>query len=145
MYNVRGGCRCGNIGLELSLSQVPSAYAPRACDCDFCRSHAAAYVSDPKGSLTLTLRDPSQTARCRQGSGTAEFLVCTQCGVLAAVLYESAGRSYAAVNSKTVNGGLDFGAAQAVSSKRLSPQEKQQRWRELWFRQVRLQGESSRG
>jgi hypothetical protein len=137
MHALRGGCNCGNIRLELSLSQTPAAYAPRACDCDFCRKHVAAYVSDPAGALTIRIRDAALTERHRQGSAQAEFLLCTRCGVLTAVLYKDAGRTYAAVNARACDA-TGFGAEQSVSPKKLAPGQKSERWRALWFPDVSI-------
>jgi len=135
MHEVGGGCHCGNIRLELALSQAPLNYAPRACDCDFCRKHAAAYVSDPAGALTIHIRDAKLTSRYQQGSTQAEFLLCCRCGVLTAVLYEGAGRRYAAVNARAVDDAA-FGPEQAVSPKILAPEAKSERWRAVWFQDV---------
>ena len=137
MHASHGSCYCDNIRLELSLSQAPASYGPRACDCDFCRKHAAAYVSDPAGSLSIHIQDLALTSRYRQGSGQAEFLLCTRCGVLTAVLYEDAGRLHAAVNARAC-GDAGFGPEQAVSPKLLSPGDKSARWRSVWFSEVRV-------
>ena len=72
MVTVSGGCHCGNIGVELQLTRAPDSYSPRACGCDFCRKHGAAYVSDPDGALHMRIADPAQAGRYRQGSGQAD-------------------------------------------------------------------------
>jgi hypothetical protein len=139
LHKLSGGCHCGNLRLEMALSRAPDSYAPRVCDCDFCVKHAAAYISDPQGSLSLKVDDASRLARYRQGSGQAEFLLCTGCGVLAAVVYEEAGRRYGAANVRAFQG-EPFGAAQAVSPKQLGPDEKTSRWQTVWFPEVSLSG-----
>jgi hypothetical protein len=138
MHKVSGGCHCGNLVMALELTRAPETYNPRACDCDFCRKHGAAYVSDPQGSLTLRIRDESQTGRYRQGSGQAEFLVCRNCGVLVGVLYGSEGRLYAAANAKAIEGKTGFGPDQPVSPKTLSAGDKARRWQDVWFSKVTL-------
>ncbi len=55
MSTVLGGCDCGNLSVELELSEPSNSYRPRACDCSFCRKHVAAYVSDPKDRCALKL------------------------------------------------------------------------------------------
>src|SRR5450756_2542718 len=50
MNKVSGGCHCGNITVDLELTAEPETYHPRVCDCDFCRKHGAASLSDTKGS-----------------------------------------------------------------------------------------------
>lgn len=137
-YAVSGGCHCGNIRVDLELTTEPSSRHPRACDCDFCRKHGAAYVSDPQGSLRLKIDDRSRTNAYRQGSDLAEMLLCTRCGVLVGALYRSAGRIYATLNVRVLEG-ASFGAEQTVSPKKLGADDKISRWRELWFSDVKVE------
>jgi hypothetical protein len=138
MHRFGGGCYCGNIHLEVTLPREPSAYRPRACDCDFCQKHGAAYVSDPQGSLVIRTQDERETARYRQGSGLAELLLCRTCGVLVGALYSGEGRLCASVNFKALDCRADFGAEQAVSPKKLAADEKIKRWQDLWFADVKI-------
>ena len=139
MPRLAGACHCGNLKLEFTLTRTPGDYSPRACDCDFCTKHSAAWLSDAEGALTIRIQDPAKTRRYRQGNELAEFLLCTGCGSLAAVLYRNeAGRLFAAVNARTVDGGRAFGPAQPVSPKQLSGEQKTKRWQEVWFPQVEL-------
>ena len=136
MQSVEGGCHCGNIRMQLQFTREPAAYRPRACDCDFCRRHAAAYISDPQGSLSVWITDNSEAGRYRQGSGQAQFLVCKRCGVLAAALFEGDGQLYAAVNARAVDPLVSFGKEQPVSPQKLGAADKAKRWQELWFHTV---------
>ncbi len=137
MHRLGGGCHCGNIRVELELTRSAGTYNPRACDCDFCRKHRAAYVSDPQGSLLIQIRDERDCGRYAQGSGQAELLLCRHCGVLIAPLYREAGRVYAAVNINVVEG-VAFGAQQTASPKALAAADKVKRWKDLWFSNVTL-------
>jgi hypothetical protein len=137
MHRLGGGCHCGNIRVELELTRSAGTYNPRACDCDFCRKHRAAYVSDPQGSLLIQIRDERDCGRYAQGSGQAELLVCRHCGVLIAPLYREAGRVYAAVNVNVLEG-VAFGAQQTASPKALAAADKVKRWKDLWFSNVTL-------
>src|SRR6185312_13731802 len=74
MHKLKGQCHCGNVRVEIELVRSPETYNPRACDCDFCSKHAAAYVSDPQGSLLMQVRDDAGISRYRQGSGAAECI-----------------------------------------------------------------------
>lgn len=56
----------------MELPHASCAYHPRACDCDFCRKHGAAYISDPQGAVRIQVKDAQQLGRYRQGSGIAE-------------------------------------------------------------------------
>jgi len=138
MQTLAGGCHCGNIRIELDLTRAAGTYSPRACDCDFCRKHQAAYISDPQGALRLTVREQRDATRYAQGSGQAELLLCRNCGVLVSPLFTDSGRLYGSVNVNAVEGAAAFGPRQPVSPQTLSPEEKAQRWKTLWFSDVTL-------
>jgi hypothetical protein len=138
MTLLRGGCHCGNVALEVQLSRAVDSYRPRVCDCEFCRKHGAAYVSDPDGALLLRVRDAARLGSYRQGSGAAEMLVCRTCGVLLGALYRDGERIYGVVNSRSLEAPQGLGAEQPVSPQTLGPEQKQQRWRQLWFANVTI-------
>lgn len=138
MHGMSGGCHCGNILVAMQLPQEPGSYAPRACDCDFCRKHGAAYVSDPRAALTLWIRDERGAGRYAQGSGQAEMLLCRDCGVLVGALYRSNGRLYGVVNATVLDGDTRFGAEQPVSPQTLSAEQKVQRWQQIWCANVSI-------
>jgi hypothetical protein len=139
MAMISGGCHCGNIRIDLELAHAPEIYHPRACDCDFCVKHNAAYVSDPQGSLVIHIQDDLMIGKYRQGSGQAEFLCCSNCGVLVGVMYRNGGQYHAAVNARAVQGGKPFGPEQSVSPKKHSAEDKVQRWLEIWFPSVSIE------
>jgi hypothetical protein len=128
---VTGGCHCGNLRVRLELARAATAYSPRACDCEFCRKHGVAWVSDPDGALRIQIIDDRELARYRQGSGSAEMLLCRVCGVVVAATYHS---RHAAVNARVLDAA--FAADQVVSPRLLSPDDKTQRWQALWFADV---------
>jgi hypothetical protein len=138
MYALSGGCHCGNLRIDMMLSREARSYQPRACDCDFCRMHGAAYVSDPKGSLLVRIRTAGDRGSYRQGSGQADLVYCRQCGVLVGAHYEEQGRVYATVNSRIIDGPTPFGAEQTASPRTLSGEQKAMRWREIWFSNVNV-------
>ena len=137
MQHLRGQCHCGNITLQIALTGSPESYRPRACDCDFCRKHGAAYLSDPEGSLTIEVADADLGRRYRQGSGAAQMLLCGQCGVLVAALYEDAEDRLGAVNVRALRGAA-LGQPEPISPKTLTADQKIARWRRLWFRNVQV-------
>jgi hypothetical protein len=138
MHTLSGGCHCGNILLELELSQDPSAYRPRACDCTFCSKHGAAYISDAQGSLRIQIGAERDSRMYRQGSGIAECLLCANCGVLVGALYRCDGQTYAAVNAKVIDVPGGVGEEQPVSPKSLVDSDKVGRWQNIWFSNVSL-------
>lgn len=127
-----GGCHCGALRWRFDSALDLAGFAPRACDCDFCRRHRAAWVSDADGTLRIEA-DRARLRRYRQGSGQAQFLLCGDCGVLAAVVARADdGRLLGAVNSAAFAAHDAFCAETVVSPQRLEPAAKLQRWTQLW-------------
>ena len=135
---LEGGCHCGAITLAFSTRLVPATTAPRACDCSFCRAHGAAWISDAAAQLVVQVHRPDRLRRYRQGSEAAQFLLCGDCGVLVAVVFEDGHQRYAAVNTGCLAARDAFAPAVAASPQRLTPEEKAARWRHLWTRDVRM-------
>ena len=144
MQEVNGGCYCGNIRIQASFSRDLASYNPRACDCDFCLKHAAAYVSDPLGRLRMEIRHELEVNRFRQGSNTAEMLLCRTCGVLVGALYREPNRLFGTLNAKALDARGSFGPEKTVSPKLLPTDQKVQRWCDLWFPDVLLDAPSER-
>lgn len=135
---LRGGCHCKRISVEFTTLEEPRAMTPRACDCSFCRKHGAAYLSDAAGQLRIVAGSPDALRSYRQGSETATFRLCSECGVLVAVTFEHDGRLYGAVNATCLDGDLDLGASIPASPQALSPEQKVARWLQVWVPDVQL-------
>lgn len=138
MIKLGGACHCGNIGVDLALPNPAEHYQPRVCDCDFCRQHGAAYLSDPAGALSISVKDPRLLGRYRQGSAIADCLFCRHCGVLVGISYQDGEQLFATVNWRVLEKQTGFGAPLAVSPKTLSAAEKVERWKSVWFSRVAL-------
>lgn len=139
MWRLSGGCHCGNVLAEVGLTKPPATYNPRVCDCDFCRKHGTAYISDPAGSLRLHVNDEQYTIRYRHGLAIAEFLLCSHCGVvLGAMLRGDSGQLHGVCNARVLEGWSQFGSEQGVSPKSLSASERVRRWQSLWFSELSL-------
>lgn len=127
-----GGCHCGALRFEFSTAQVLAVFSPRACDCDFCTRHRAAWVSDAAGSLRIEA-DGARLRRYRQGSGQADFLLCAECGVLVAVMARTDdGRLLGAGNRNAFDDRDAFAGETTVSPQQLGPGAKLSRWSQLW-------------
>jgi hypothetical protein len=94
----RGGCHCGNLRVDLRLSQSPAETRLRACGCSFCRAHNTRTTSDPDGSADIRTADWSMVERYRFGTGTAEFLICKRCGVYIGAIGETASGARVVIN-----------------------------------------------
>jgi hypothetical protein len=135
---LHGACHCGALRVEFGTGQDPATIHPRACDCSFCRKHGAAYVSDPAGSLSVTETVDGMLGDYRQGSNTAQFLLCRRCGILVAVLFVEESRTFGAVNSRCLDSDLRFGETVSASPQKLGADEKIFRWRQLWIADVKV-------
>lgn len=127
-----GGCHCGALRWQFDSGQALAAFTPRACDCDYCTRHGAAWVSDPAGRLRLRATR-GKLRRYQQGSGQAEFLSCRDCGVLVAVVaHGNDGRLLGAANHNAFDACASFGEPAMVSPQQLAPDTRLERWSRLW-------------
>lgn len=104
-HTITGACHCKNLSFELSTRTPPTEIRARACDCRFCRMHAARNWSDPEGTALIRIADERNTHKYRFALGTADFYICRVCGgYLAAVLSDDEG-TWSTVNLRMT--GLD--------------------------------------
>jgi hypothetical protein len=98
---IAGGCHCGNIRFVLAWEPDPVEIVARACTCGFCTKHGNIWTSKPDAQLDIAIRDPSFSASYEFGTKTAQFHICTKCGVTPAVTCLIDGKLYAVVNVNT--------------------------------------------
>src|SRR5437764_712256 len=89
---ISGSCHCGNITFSLDWRPEPAEIPARACSCSFCLKHGGLWTSCPTGSLRITIRQPALVSRYSFGTRTAEFQVCSSCGVVPVVTSRIDGR-----------------------------------------------------
>ena len=102
MNELRGSCHCENIEFTLFTEKSADDLMPRRCSCSMCRRHGASYISDPGARLALRYHDPSLLSVYRFGHGTAQWIICSRCGVLTAVLCEIDDRLHAVVRVQSL-------------------------------------------
>src|SRR4051812_12866773 len=95
---IRGRCHCGNIAFTLTWEPEPAEIPARACACSFCAKHGGVWSSSPDAALEVAVADPALVSRYAFGTHTADFHVCTRCGVVPLVTSEIAGNVYAVVS-----------------------------------------------
>ena len=95
---ISGSCHCGNITFSLDWRPDPAEIPARACSCSFCLKHGGLWTSCPTGSLRIMIRQPALVSRYSFGTRTAEFHVCSSCGVVPVVTSRIDGRLYAVVS-----------------------------------------------
>jgi hypothetical protein len=104
MAAIAGKCHCGNIGFTLRYPEAEPKIAARACGCGFCVKHGGVWTSRPDLELDVKVNDPAAVSRYRFGTATADFLICTRCGVPPLVTCDIDGRTHAVVNVSTFEG-----------------------------------------
>ena len=95
---IGGSCHCGNVSFELLWEPEPTEIPARACTCSFCTKHGGVWTSCPTGSLVVSVADPAAVSRYAFGTSTAQFHVCTKCGVVPVVTSDIDGKTYAVVS-----------------------------------------------
>jgi hypothetical protein len=105
-----GGCHCGGVKVRFETSVTPEELQVRACQCSFCRKHGALTASDGSGSLTFSA-EPDALQLYRFGSGSADFLICRNCGAYVGVVMEIDGATYGVVNVNTLDDPAPFARA----------------------------------
>jgi hypothetical protein len=98
---IHGSCHCGNIRFTLTWPDKELTIQSRACGCGFCTKHGAAWTSNPQGQFSVRVADPTRLAHYRFGTKTADFHVCSTCGVPPIVTCTIEGRRYAVFNVNT--------------------------------------------
>jgi hypothetical protein len=101
---IDGSCHCSNIIFQLDWQPAPTEIPARACGCSFCTKHGGVWTSTPSGALRIEVQDRALVSRYAFGTRTAEFHVCSRCGVVPVVTSEIEGRLYAVVNVNAFNG-----------------------------------------
>jgi hypothetical protein len=105
-YSYGGACHCHNIEVRLESDQTPLELGLRTDTCSFCNKHRAAYTSDPRGEVHLTVRQANLVERYRFGTKTADFLLCRSCGVFVAAYVPEP--PLAVVNINVLDARADF-------------------------------------
>ena len=98
---ITGKCHCGNVAFSLEWGGEPAEIPARACTCTFCLKHGGVWTSNPGATLGVVVRDPPRISKYAFGTRTAEFHVCSECGVVPLVTCQVEDRTYAVVNVNT--------------------------------------------
>jgi len=101
---INGRCHCGNISFKLTWEPEPEEIPARACDCSFCTKHGGVWTSCNTGSLKVTVGDPSFVSKYSFGTKTAQFHICSKCGIVPVVTSQIEGRTYAVVSVNAFEG-----------------------------------------
>ena len=78
MSKVSGGCHCGAVRFAVTLPNPPVPALD--CNCSICSATGFLHIIVPNADFTLE-QGADQLTSYRFGSGTAEHLFCSVCGV----------------------------------------------------------------
>ncbi|MGB8694598.1 MAG: hypothetical protein WCD08_13925 [Steroidobacteraceae bacterium] len=95
---ISGRCHCGNISFRVDWQPEPMEIPARACSCSFCAKHGGVWTSCPAGTLEVSVAELGRVSVYAFGTKTADFHVCTRCGVVPVVTSRIDGRLYAVVS-----------------------------------------------
>ena len=101
LTSINGTCHCGNIRFVLRWPESEPTIPVRNCGCTFCQKHTGAWTSHRNSELVVEIDDRSLVSKYNFGTKTADFYVCSVCGVVPLVLSEIDDRQYAVVNVNT--------------------------------------------
>jgi hypothetical protein len=134
-----GSCHCGATGYSFETAIAVARWTIRACQCGFCRAHGAQTTSDPAGQLTFLVHRPESLRRYRFGLKTADFLLCSSCGVYMGAQIETPQGGFGTVNVLAL-GTLAQGLPAAVPADYSSegPGERSRRRAERWTPLVKV-------
>jgi hypothetical protein len=95
---IHGACHCRNLSFTLSWDPDPTEIQARACSCSFCVKHGGVWTSNLAGRLRVHVKDEAAVSRYAFGTHTAQFHVCSRCGVVPVVTSRIDGELYAVVS-----------------------------------------------
>ena len=98
-----GGCHCSRIRYELSWPPGTQSLPARRCTCSYCTRFGGCWTSHPKARLDIVCNPVQQDGRYRFATGTADFLFCSQCGVIVVALSDADDSLKAVVNINTLD------------------------------------------
>ena len=99
LHTFEGGCHCAALGFSFQTALPVPRWSVRACQCGFCRAHAARTTSDPSGRLAFRVNEGAALRRYRFGLMTADFLVCRHCGVYLGAQVATANGAFGIINT----------------------------------------------
>lgn len=101
---INGACHCGALGYALNWPATAGkrpVVPARRCSCSFCTRQDGVWTSHPEAVLEISEDSGWPPKAYRFGTGTADFLFCSRCGISPLVVGEISGQEFAVVNVNT--------------------------------------------
>lgn len=128
--SLRGSCQCNNF--QITWYTRDYSLVPRACQCDYCRTRGAAWVSKSGTAVQVRVRNPRLHRVARHGSGNARFHECANCGDSVVVTARIDGDEYGVLNASCLSNPMGFADSVKTDFAGQSAEEKRDRWRQNW-------------
>ena len=103
MQEYQGRCHCDALRIVYRTAIDPMRWRLRHDGCSFCRRHGVVGTSDPAGTLSVDINDPSKVRYYRFAHRTADFLICGECGVFVAAITDTAHGKRAVINARVLD------------------------------------------
>ena len=126
---IQGSCSCGQWQVKVRVDRSIDDLNPRICDCNYCKAHPSAVISNPSMEIDLT---GGRATFDQNGDRLAKFFRCEGCGDLLAVGCLISDVMRGAVNSNLFGDTYHFGEPIQIQPWLLSSKEKLERWGKLW-------------
>jgi hypothetical protein len=139
--SIRGRCRCGNI--EVHWHSIDLSVTPRKCQCQYCLSKNAAYVSKSGTRVDVQIHKENLHNIHQQGTKSAKFHECANCEDLVFVTAQIDGEIYCALNSNCLNNPQGFSPGAKMNLSSQTAEEKLDRWRQNWCHPVLITNQCS--
>jgi hypothetical protein len=98
LTRIDGACHCRNIRFVLLWPETGADIPVRMCGCTFCKKRTGSWTSHPGAQLVAEIDDLSNVSKYQFGTKSADFYVCSICGVVPFVTSEIDDNLYAVVN-----------------------------------------------
>ena len=141
--SIRGGCKCNNI--EIIWHTIDRSLVPRECQCDYCVDKGMSYVSKSGTRVEVQIREQNLHHINQQGTMSAKFHECMNCGELVFVTAEIEEELYCSLNAGCIDNLFEFGAAIKMQLCNQTAAEKRKIWLENWCNPVLIKSQDSRG
>ena len=112
--HLTGGCHCQNITFQLDWPE--EVMVARRCSCTFCQKHSAAWSSHAESQLVISIADDADVSRYEMGTKTAEFLVCSVCGIVPIAISEIDENLHAVFNVATLDENTELQASETKTN-----------------------------
>jgi hypothetical protein len=135
---MQGGCHCGALAFRLNWPETESIPA-RRCTCSYCTRFNGTWTSHPEASLEIFESPANPALRYRFGTGTADFLVCSRCGIPVAAVCDAGRGLQAVVNVNTLaeSAGVEFNCSDSNFDGE-ALEDRLARRLERWIAEVRI-------